>query len=207
VAWRARYRTWGNAALEEWDHQYARYENTVEDRSQNIRLQGQYLDTETGLHYNTFRYYDPDIGRFATQDPIGLLGRLNLYQYAPNPSLWIDPWGWANKNNNDTVGDWVLYETQNPESDGGKKAKVGIGKADDTMPTRGNANRRAEASARKVRTDPKFKNAESKVIATYRNITKGQMKEIEAAKVWKLRSQGHELPHNKEKDRRYHCPK
>jgi RHS repeat-associated protein len=93
VAWKARYRTWGNTALEEWDHQYARYENTVEDRSQNIRLQGQYLDTETGLHYNTFRYYDPDIGRFATQDPIGLLGGLNLYQYAPNPSLWIDPWG------------------------------------------------------------------------------------------------------------------
>jgi RHS repeat-associated protein len=93
VAWRARYRTWGNTALEEWDHQYARYENTVEDRSQNIRLQGQYLDTETGLHYNTFRYYDPDIGRFATQDPIGLLDGLNLYQYAPNPSLWIDPWG------------------------------------------------------------------------------------------------------------------
>jgi RHS repeat-associated protein len=91
VAWRARYRTWGNTALEEWDHQYARYENTVEDRAQNIRLQGQYLDTETGLHYNTFRYYDPDIGRFATQDPIGLLGGLNLYQYAPNPSLWIDP--------------------------------------------------------------------------------------------------------------------
>ncbi|MDR2011974.1 MAG: hypothetical protein LBQ20_02765, partial [Rhodanobacter sp.] len=39
------------------------------------------------MHYNTFRYYDPDIGRFATQDPIGLLGGLNLYQYAPNPSL------------------------------------------------------------------------------------------------------------------------
>jgi RHS repeat-associated protein len=95
VAWKARYRTWGNTALEEWDHQYARYENTVEDRSQNIRLQGQSLDTETGLHYNTFRYYDPDIGRFATQDPIGLLGGLNFYQYAPNPLQWIDPWGWA----------------------------------------------------------------------------------------------------------------
>jgi uncharacterized protein RhaS with RHS repeats len=45
--------------------------------------------------YNTFRYYDPDIGRFASQDPIGLNGGLNLYQYVPNPSEWIDPWGWA----------------------------------------------------------------------------------------------------------------
>ena len=60
---------------------------------QNLRYQGQYLDRETGLHYNTFRYYDPDIGRFTQPDPIGLLGGLNLYQYAPNGFTWIDPLG------------------------------------------------------------------------------------------------------------------
>jgi RHS repeat-associated protein len=38
-----------------------------------FRFQGQYLDRETGLHYNTFRFYDPDAGRFTTPDPIGLL--------------------------------------------------------------------------------------------------------------------------------------
>ncbi|WP_183133248.1 RHS repeat-associated core domain-containing protein, partial [Pseudomonas syringae] len=48
---------------------------------------------ETGLHYNTFRYYDPEIGRFTTQDPIGLAGGFNLYQYAPSPIGWIDPYG------------------------------------------------------------------------------------------------------------------
>ncbi|HGU9769642.1 TPA: RHS repeat-associated core domain-containing protein [Morganella morganii] len=37
--------------------------------SQNLRFQGQYLDRETGLHYNTFRYYDPDTGRFTQHDP------------------------------------------------------------------------------------------------------------------------------------------
>ncbi|WP_366526432.1 RHS repeat-associated core domain-containing protein [Pseudomonas sp.] len=37
----------------------------------------------------------PDVGRFTTPDPIGLLGGLNLYQYAPNPIGWVDPWGWA----------------------------------------------------------------------------------------------------------------
>ncbi|KJN13026.1 hypothetical protein SS37_25100 [Enterobacter sichuanensis] len=42
--------------------------------SQNLRMQGQYLDRETGLHYNLFRYYDPDCGRFTQQDPIGLAG-------------------------------------------------------------------------------------------------------------------------------------
>ncbi len=62
---------------------------------QSLRYQGQYADESTGLHYNTFRYYDPDIGRFMTQDPIGLEGGMNSYQYAPNPLSWIDPWGWA----------------------------------------------------------------------------------------------------------------
>ncbi|MBC8007144.1 MAG: RHS repeat-associated core domain-containing protein, partial [Prolixibacteraceae bacterium] len=56
---------------------------------------GQYLDRETGLHYNTFRYYDADIGAFTTLDPIGLAGGDNLYSYAPNPISWIDPLGWA----------------------------------------------------------------------------------------------------------------
>ena len=62
---------------------------------QLIRFQGQYFDVETGLHYNRFRYYDPDIGRFINQDPIELDGGNNLYQYAPNPLNWLDPLGLA----------------------------------------------------------------------------------------------------------------
>ena len=65
-----------------------------EQTDQSIRFQGQWHDPETGLHYNRFRYYDPDVGRFIHQDPIGLLGGNNLYQYAPNPLVWIDPLGW-----------------------------------------------------------------------------------------------------------------
>ena len=60
---------------------------------QPLRLPGQYFDEETGLHYNLFRYYAPECGRFISQDPIGLAGGLNLYAYAPNPLLWIDPLG------------------------------------------------------------------------------------------------------------------
>lgn len=46
---------------------------------QPFRLQNQYVDHETELHYNFFRYYKPDAGRFVNQDPIGLSGGDNLY--------------------------------------------------------------------------------------------------------------------------------
>ena len=48
----------------------------------SLRLPGQIEDAETGLHYNFRRYYDPETGRYITQDPIGLAGGDNLYRYA-----------------------------------------------------------------------------------------------------------------------------
>ncbi|WP_372237862.1 RHS repeat-associated core domain-containing protein [Pseudomonas sp. LP_7_YM] len=45
------------------------------------------------MHYNTFRYYDAQVGRFITQDPIGLSGGNNLYAYALNSTRWVDPLG------------------------------------------------------------------------------------------------------------------
>ena len=58
-----------------------------------FRFQGQYHDDESGLHYNRHRYYDPDIGRFISRDPIGLMGGLNIHSYTLNPITWIDPLG------------------------------------------------------------------------------------------------------------------
>ena len=55
----------------------------------NFRLQNQYADRETGLHYNFFRYYEPDAGRFVNQDPIGLLVGENLYTFSPNTQSWV----------------------------------------------------------------------------------------------------------------------
>ncbi|MDZ7323918.1 RHS domain-containing protein [Kosakonia sacchari] len=65
------------------------------DVPQNLRFQGQYLDRETGLHYNTFRYYDPCGGRYTQMNPIGLLGGLNTYTSVVDPLGWVDPWGLA----------------------------------------------------------------------------------------------------------------
>ena len=162
--------------------------------------QGQYYDFETNLAYNRFRYYSPETGGYISQDPIGLAGgNPTLYGYVGDCNWWVDVFG-LHKNSNDTVGDWVLYYVKDPNSG---IAKVGIGKAEDIMPTRNNANRRAETSARIVRKDANFKNAQAIVVATYKNITKGEMKEKEAAEVIRLRNEGHELPYNREKDKRY----
>ena len=62
---------------------------------QPFRLQNQYVDRETGLHDNFFRYYEPDAGRFVNQDPIGVWGGDNLYRFSSNIQIWIDPLGLA----------------------------------------------------------------------------------------------------------------
>jgi RHS repeat-associated protein len=62
---------------------------------QPLRYPGQYADQGTGLHYNTFRYYDPDVGRYISQDPIGLLGGTNVYAYAENSTAGADPLEWC----------------------------------------------------------------------------------------------------------------
>jgi len=63
-----------------------------------FRYPGQYEDVETGLYYNRFRYFDPEIGSYITIDPIGLAGgNPTLYGYVSNPLWFIDPWGLAFK--------------------------------------------------------------------------------------------------------------
>jgi RHS repeat-associated protein len=58
-----------------------------------LRFTGQYADEETGLSYNRYRYYDPEVGRYISPDPIGIDGGFNLYAYGPNPVGWVDPAG------------------------------------------------------------------------------------------------------------------
>jgi RHS repeat-associated protein len=58
-----------------------------------LRFPGQYHDAETGLHYNRYRYYDPRLGRFLSQDPLGLEPAPNPVGYVDNPHAWIDPLG------------------------------------------------------------------------------------------------------------------
>jgi RHS repeat-associated protein len=55
---------------------------------------GREWDPETNLYYYRARYYDPKIGRFISEDPIGFGGGVNFYAYAlGNPVSFIDPSG------------------------------------------------------------------------------------------------------------------
>ena len=62
----------------------------------NLRYPGQYFDKETNNHYNYYRDYSPEIGRYVESDPIGLRGGLNAYTYVDSdPLSWADPLGLA----------------------------------------------------------------------------------------------------------------
>ncbi|PFH29891.1 RHS repeat-associated protein [Burkholderia sp. JKS000303] len=83
VVWECHYTAWGSASRV----------GTQAKHDQPLRLEGQYYDGETALHYNRFRYYDPDLGRFISQDPVGLSAGTNVYQFAANTLSWVDPLG------------------------------------------------------------------------------------------------------------------
>lgn len=87
MAWSAQYKAWGSAIeqLSPAAHQ--------QGLTNPIRFMGQYHDHETGLHYNRHRYYDPEVGRFISRDPISYAGGINFYQYAVSPTQWVDPNG------------------------------------------------------------------------------------------------------------------
>uniref|UniRef100_UPI00143E0E9A RHS repeat-associated core domain-containing protein n=1 Tax=Pseudomonas veronii TaxID=76761 RepID=UPI00143E0E9A len=82
IVWSARYRAYG---------EITRLDIGTVDNP--LRFQGQYFDQESGLHYNRHRYYNPDVGRYLTPDPVKLAGGINGYQYVPNPTGWVDPIG------------------------------------------------------------------------------------------------------------------
>ena len=79
VVWQGNYQPFGEVDV------------VVNDLEQHFRFPGQIFDTESGLHYNWNRYYNPETGRYISPDPIGLDGGLNLYAYVGNdPVNWMD---------------------------------------------------------------------------------------------------------------------
>jgi RHS repeat-associated protein len=86
--WGADYTSFGDANI---------YLNTIR---QPFRLQGQYHDEETDLHYNTARYYSPNLKSFVSLDPQWLQQGATNYSYALN-----DPYNKIDIDGN--LADWV----------------------------------------------------------------------------------------------------
>ncbi|MEV4333325.1 DNA/RNA non-specific endonuclease, partial [Streptomyces sp. NPDC049597] len=102
LAWRTRTTLWGTTT---WNRDATAYTP--------LRFPGQYFDPESGLHYNYFRYYDPESARYLSQDPLGLAPAPNPAAYVHNPLLWADPLGLTpcrkNEPDDPTWGGRVVY--------------------------------------------------------------------------------------------------
>ncbi|MEU5777582.1 DUF6531 domain-containing protein [Streptomyces venezuelae] len=84
ISWRSRKTLWG---LTTWATDSSAYTP--------LRFPGQYYDPETALHYNYFRLYDPEVGRYVTPDPLGLAPAPNPHTYVLNPHIGTDHVGLA----------------------------------------------------------------------------------------------------------------
>ncbi|MFI8853244.1 putative T7SS-secreted protein [Streptomyces sp. NPDC053499] len=84
IAWRTQSTLWGTTT---WQRDSTTYTP--------LRFPGQYHDPETGLHYNYFRYYDPQSARYLTPDPLGLTPGPNPVAYVPSPHTTTDLLGLA----------------------------------------------------------------------------------------------------------------
>jgi RHS repeat-associated protein len=82
VVWRCTYTAYGGARIDPSSRIVC-----------NLRWPGHYFDSEIGLHYNRFRYYSPELGRYLQSDPEGISGGLNLYAYTRNPLVEVDTRG------------------------------------------------------------------------------------------------------------------
>ncbi|WP_177434323.1 RNase A-like domain-containing protein, partial [Pseudomonas sp. Irchel 3H9] len=129
IVWSAHYRAYG---------QISRLDRGKIDNP--LRFQGQYFDQESGLHYNRHRYYNPDVGRYLTPDPVKLAGGINAYQYVPNPTGWVDPLGLSCKTTNCPEGPYSVIVPGGGldahEAAGGHLIQKHVGRTDEQLAER-----------------------------------------------------------------------
>ncbi|WP_437998653.1 PAAR-like domain-containing protein [Sorangium sp. So ce185] len=94
VAWSAAHSAWGRV-VEVFRDPAAQRAVPVESP---FRLLGQYSDEETGLCYTRFRYFDPEVGRWCSADPLGIRGGARLYAFDGAATLEVDPLGLSKLN-------------------------------------------------------------------------------------------------------------
>ncbi|WP_437819245.1 PAAR-like domain-containing protein [Sorangium sp. So ce1078] len=83
-----------------------------------LRFAGHRADPRTGLHYNRFRYYDPDLSVYLTPDPLGFPASFQDIGFLPNATFYLDPLGLVviiQGSNDKVINDSVdMYKKQYP---------------------------------------------------------------------------------------------
>ena len=85
--------TSGNTVVRDYEYDaYGAEKNALPSDDNPFRYSGEYFDSETGLVYLRTRMYDPETGRFTTEDPAK--SGVNWYAYCEgDPITKVDPWG------------------------------------------------------------------------------------------------------------------
>ena len=123
--WAADYEAFGKATT------YVPGKTYAPSVEMNIRFPGQYFDAETGMHYNWYRYYDPNSGRYLQADPIiglAVRGFVPGTAVAPNRSKFLtfatakryEPFGYVRNNPAIRIDPTGLYGTNDCSYYGGK---------------------------------------------------------------------------------------
>jgi len=100
--WQAEHSLWGRVSSVKGriagtarEHDLSSGTMSLLDAECNLRFQGQWNDSESGLYYNLYRFYDPEFTQYLSPDPIALEGGIRLHGYVHNPLAWMDPLGLA----------------------------------------------------------------------------------------------------------------
>ncbi len=85
-----------DAGVKVWEATYLPFGGVHTSTGPNLKLRfpGQWFQSETSLHQNWMRDYDPTTGRYMQADPLGLVDGASIYGYAlQNPGRYVDPTG------------------------------------------------------------------------------------------------------------------
>ncbi|OIO71952.1 MAG: hypothetical protein AUJ85_10880 [Elusimicrobia bacterium CG1_02_37_114] len=131
----------GNLLANHYHDPFGKAWNVRGDIGNNVRFTGKEYEEDIGLYYFAMRWYDPEVGRFVSQDPLEPMGYVYV---ANNPMRYVDPSGlefvWWNPFT------WFGGGDNNKDSDKGKDASGDKGLGQDTKGSDGKSSTKPSTS-------------------------------------------------------------